>query len=375
MTYPLSDSFCTRFKIPKPFLPYYPGQQFTVVSHDPPEPTTYRCNLNIHTARERESKHPLERCILHPPLPGSIGVTTVYLRIVESVRLGDNHSAQVAKVQVERVIPHESSSPPVDTPLIAKFYDPLYFDHEQDDVDPFLCVDRHYSHEVAAYNALSDLQGSTIPRYYGSYSLELPAEATVRSVRLILMEFIPGASMRQLNPCDFSQLQRQVIMKAIVDAESLVYTHNVRHRDIHPRNILVLNTATAPYERRVVVIDFGIADIGRSPVPGDPESDAKYLPGVPISPLLRWNVAWWPYFFQPCFSEWIDWDWQSWLERNYGTIDPSSMGHMISIWLPSWITKPLPPPPTGDSDEHSCDSDDYSELPRFSVKNIVDNPG
>ncbi|KAK9235011.1 hypothetical protein V1525DRAFT_411229 [Lipomyces kononenkoae] len=297
MTYPLSDSFCTRFKIPKLFLPYYPGQQFTVVSHDPPEPTTY-------ITRERESKHPLERCILHPPLPGSIGATTVYLRIVESVRLGDNYNAQVAKVQVECVIPHESSSPP------QKFYDPLYFDHEQDDVDPFLCVDRHYSHEVAAYNALSDLHGSTIPRYFGSYSLELPAEATVRSVRLILMEFISGTSMLQLNPSDFSQLQSQVIMKAIVDAESLVYTHNLRHRDIHPRNILVLNTATAPYE----------------------------------SPLLRWNTL----------PQW---------------------GHMILIWLPSWITKPLPPPPTGDSGEYSYDSDDYSELPRFSIKNIVDNPG
>ncbi|KAK9234073.1 hypothetical protein V1525DRAFT_452899 [Lipomyces kononenkoae] len=326
MAYSLSDSFCTKFNVFKPFLPYYPGQQFTVVSHDPPEPTKGSCALNIHTARE------------------GIGTTAVYLKILEPVRLGDNH--------MDRVIPHESNSPPVDTPLIAKFYDPLYFDHEQDDADPFLCVDRDYSHVAAAYKALSVLQRSTIPIYYGSYSMELPAEATVRSVRLILMEFIPGSSMQQLKPSDFSPVDRQVIMKAVVDAESLVYTLNVRDRDIHPRNILVLTTATAT--------------LGSYPHPEDPETEARYLPGVPISPLLRWNVAWWRHRQAP-FSEWVDWDWQSWLEHNYGTIDSTAMGYMIKIWLPSWLTKPLPPPPTGggsysgDSDESSDDSDEYSE--------------
>ncbi|KAJ8097728.1 hypothetical protein POJ06DRAFT_20404 [Lipomyces tetrasporus] len=115
-------------------------------------------------------------------------------------------------------------------------------------------------------------------------------------------------------------LDRQVIMKAVVEAESLLYTHNVLHRDIHPRNILVLSAATATYDRRVVVVDLGDADIGRSPRPKDPEAEARYLPGVPISPLLRWNVAWWRHR-QSFFSTWIDWDWQSWLEHNYGFID------------------------------------------------------
>ncbi|KAK9242381.1 hypothetical protein V1506DRAFT_89612 [Lipomyces tetrasporus] len=172
------------------------------------------------------------------------------------------------------------------------------------------------------------------------------------------MEFVPGTSMQQLNPSDFSQLERQVIMKAVIDAESLVYTHNVRHSDIHPRNILVLSTATTTYDRRVVVVDFGKADVGRSPCPIDPEEEARYLPGVPISPLLRWNVAWW-HHVQTYFSKWIDWDWQPWLEDNYGSIDTSSMGYMIKLWLPSFLTKRLPPPTA--ADEYSDDSDDYSE--------------
>ncbi|KAK9258489.1 hypothetical protein V1519DRAFT_469957 [Lipomyces tetrasporus] len=301
MTYPLSDSFCTKFNISKPFLPYFPGQQLTIVSYDPPEPSIGSWSRSILS-----------------PLPGSIGTTTVYLKIIEPVRLGDNHNAQIAKVQADRVIPHESNFPP----------------------------------------ALSVLQGSTIPIYYGSYSLELPAEGTVRSVRLILMEFVPGTSMQQLNPSDFSQLERQVIMNAVIDAESLVYTHNVRHSDIHPRNILVLSTATTTYDRRVVVVDFGKADVGRSPCPIDPEEEARYLPGVPISPLLRWNVAWW-HHVQTYFRKWIDWDWQPWLEDNYGSIDTSSMGYMIKIWLPSFLTKRLPPPTA--ADEYSDGSDDFSE--------------
>lgn len=28
--------------------------------------------------------------------------------------------------------------------LVAKLYDPLYFDQDQDDADPFLCVNRDY---------------------------------------------------------------------------------------------------------------------------------------------------------------------------------------------------------------------------------------
>lgn len=155
-------------------------------------------------------------------------------------QVGDNQSAQLAAAQVLRVTPTTNHGLPTNLTLVAKLYDPLYFDHDQDDADPFLCVNRDYSLETAAYTALSKLQGTVIPRHYGSYSLEIPVDATKkRFVRLILIEFIPGNSIQQLNPPGFSQLELQTIMKAVVDAESLIYTHNVQHRDIHPRNMLV----------------------------------------------------------------------------------------------------------------------------------------
>ncbi|KAK9320248.1 hypothetical protein V1517DRAFT_310026 [Lipomyces orientalis] len=187
MTYPLSDSFCTRFHCSKPFLPYYPRRELSIRSHDPPAPNVGNCDLTRDGAWEREWKHPLERCILHPPRPGSFGTTTVDLKIVEHI-------------QVVNVHPPESSLPPCNIPLMAKIYDPLYYDHEQDDADPFLCVDRAYCHETAAYKALPELQGTIMPRYYGSYSFDLPAsDATTRSVRMILIEVVTGSCMQQLS--------------------------------------------------------------------------------------------------------------------------------------------------------------------------------
>ncbi|KAK2735608.1 hypothetical protein FQN55_002192 [Onygenales sp. PD_40] len=248
---------------------------------------------------------------------------TANLEIIDAIRAGDNHSAQLVTVLVKQVSPQNTL--PTDTKLPAKIYDPLYYDHEQDDADPFLCVDRDYSQETAVYRSLPNLYGTIIPRYFGSFTLKLPVDSkTTRSVRLILMEIVPGTSMQQLKPTDFSQLQRQAIMKAVIDAETLLYTYNISHGDRHPRNTLVVNAAEASNRRRVVIIDFGRSSIGRTPFL---EEEERYLPGVEISPLLRWNEAW---GFWHAFDEWIDWDWQAWLEDNYAGTRDSITDHMRS---------------------------------------------
>ncbi|KLJ13360.1 hypothetical protein EMPG_11698 [Blastomyces silverae] len=323
MTYSLSDSFCSKFNCSKPDLPYIVGRVFTVRSHHPLPPTStiYDCSLTSETAYERESMHPLDRCIKHPPPAGSDGPATAELKIVGTVRIGDNHSAQLVTVQVLHTTPPNVL--PTDTNLLAKIYDPLYFDHEQDDADPFLCVGRDYTRETTAYLALSQLYGAIIPYHFGSYTLEWSIDgAATRLVRLILIELVSGMSMQQLSPADFSQKGRQAIMKAVIDAETELYTRNVRHRDIHPRNILLLNTAKA---RKITIVDFGKAVIGRTPFP---EEEQRYLPGVPISPLLRWNRAW---GFWHVFDAWVDWDWQPWLEDVYGDTGASITDDMRSV--------------------------------------------
>ena len=48
-------------------------------------------------------------------------------------------------------------------------------------------------------------------------------------------------------------------MKAVIDAESEIYTHDILHTDLHPWNILVHGTRQ---KRRVFIVDFGTACSG-----------------------------------------------------------------------------------------------------------------
>ncbi|KAK2789858.1 hypothetical protein FQN53_001221 [Emmonsiellopsis sp. PD_33] len=102
---------------------------------------------------------------------------TANLEIIDAIRAGDNHSAQLVTVLVKQVSPQNTL--PTDTKLPAKIYDPLYYDHEQDDADPFLCVDRDYSQETAVYRSLPNLYGTIIPRYFGSFTLKLPVDIVI----------------------------------------------------------------------------------------------------------------------------------------------------------------------------------------------------
>ncbi|KAI9781090.1 MAG: hypothetical protein M1816_002561 [Peltula sp. TS41687] len=345
---PFGESYCTKTGEPKPPLPYFPGQYILIRPHESPLPIHSSCSLTPVSALERQQLHPLERCLLHPPLPGSIGSGTIQLRILQSVRVGDGHNAQLMRVQAAGS--REDSNTPYFLPsgvdLMAKFYDPLYCDHEQDDVDPFVSTDYHYTHETAVYKALSPVQGEFVPRYHGSYSCDfpIPGRPDKRSVRLILMEAIPGTSMRELKPTDFSQPERQTIMKRIIEAESSLYTHNVLHRDLHPRNILVLDVGSSSSTLRVVLIDFGDAQLGRTGPKMNPSRAKRYLPSVPISPLLRWHQAWWDYRLHT-FKDWIDWDWPTWLERQWPPIDAVITDEMRSIWLPAFLFDPPKPAP------------------------------
>ncbi len=338
MTDALSPDYCTKFNKPKPPLPYIVGQEFWIRPHTPPPPMHGDRDLSYEGFIERETKHPLERCLLHPPLPGLTEGALIGVKVVEEVRVGDGHSAQLVTVKIIDVPPQASILLQQNMILVAKFYDPLYFNHKQDDMDPFLASDYGYTHETAAYKALESFQGNKIPKYYGSYTCELPTPSGHRrSVRLILIERIIGSSMEKLKPTDFSQSERQNIMKFIIDTESDMYGRDIVHTDLHPRNVIVSGSAADASTLRVVLIDFGyvrFGRLGRYPVP---EQLRMYLPGVRISPILRWHKAWWDGRHSK-FEAWIDWDWQPWLEHHWSkesVITPE----MASVFLPSDFCK------------------------------------
>lgn len=337
----MDDPFCldynTVHKIEKPPLPYIPGHELSVARHypSPPPPKWHGIALKYEVAREREHADILTRCLRHPPTEGRFGGETLHLKITDTIRARDGQCSQLVTV---RVLNHGLKLSGRE--IVAKLYGPLYFNHYQDDFEPFLCADREYRRESAAYDRLSGI--ANIPEYYGSFSLELSVDQDrSRFVRLVLIQKVSGIPMNELNPSDSIMFQRQTIMKKIIDTESRLYQRDVNHFDMHPRNIIVRANESDPNEVGITVIDFGHAIIGRSYDPeGEPEEEAKMLPGQYISPIVRWAVPCESNAMPVSFKCWINWDWNSWLKKQYK--DDEVTDHMRSEWMPEDTTTPWP---------------------------------
>ena len=159
----------------KPAIPFTKGRVFTARSHvtPPPTPVTRKCCLNYsHGREERAQLTPVARCLKYPPLPGELGSDTVEFEILDPSKVGDGHNAQVFNVRILNTKLNSETSQR-GKELVPKVYDPLYQDDDDRYLNPFLCMDKYYTHEVHAYHALSNLQGGLIPRFYGSYSLDI----------------------------------------------------------------------------------------------------------------------------------------------------------------------------------------------------------
>ncbi|KAE8309785.1 hypothetical protein BDV41DRAFT_567101 [Aspergillus transmontanensis] len=247
----------------KPEPPYTVGWRCTVHSHEPPRPalvTKDSCRISL-----------LNDVLRHPLLPGLDKPRNVDLEIIEVKKGGDNHDSQVVIVEVLGHIQRLKKG----RRAVAKFYDPLYFDDDEGFLNPFACVDRHYTHESAAYITLVDLMGKKIAEFYGSFSVSIPVdESHTRTVRLILLEYISGKPMLAADPEDYNQLSRQVLLKSAID-----------------------------FETGLVFLDFGGALFGRI---RDDAVAVAYRVNLSletyISPLLRWAKL------PSDFDQWVDWD-------------------------------------------------------------------
>ncbi|PGH07611.1 hypothetical protein GX51_01619 [Blastomyces parvus] len=159
----------------------------------------------------------------------------------------------------------------------------------------------------------------------GSYTLQWPIDGTTtRMVRLILIELVGGTSMQQLSPLKFSQRYCQDIMKAVIDAETSLYTSKTR---------------------KVTIIDFGKTRLGRTPYPA---GEQQYLSGVPISPLSAGTRL--GDFGMPLMPESIGTG-NFWLEDVYEDTRASITDRMRIVWLPPILTQPLEPLPDDNESE------------------------
>lgn len=298
---------------PKPPLPYQPGQRFTVRTHASSQ-ALISCaahefeNLNDRLSPDRSHSH-----------QGQIGEESIELQIQKLLQTGNDERAQVFTVTLcgpNALKKYDEWKLSVHTPLVAKLFDPVYFNDDDEDgcLDPFKRMDQFYTHEALAYQKLAVLQGQLIPRCYGSYSLNLslkPPDSGHREIRLILMQYVEGDPMSNLRPSQFSQSFRQDILRTIMNLESRIYARDITLTDLAPRNIIL-----APEKkRRVFFLDFGEASFQHErPAPAkailafpkfSEESDRK-------STLQRWKNN----LFE--LDEWVDWDWNSWLKSEFG---------------------------------------------------------
>ncbi|KAE8149797.1 hypothetical protein BDV25DRAFT_122114 [Aspergillus avenaceus] len=285
--------------------PYSVGSRHRICSHHPPPPVALnQPGRNLLNLDYDDPQVISQTCVRNPPVAGVDGTDRIVVQITESINVGLCKRAQVVTARV--LDAGSLTSFTTDQVPIAKFYDPYY---ESFNDQPFLGVDINYTHECAAYTRLADLQGSFIPVFFGSFTLRLPVGDQCRIVRLILVEKISGSSMDRLDISRYSRFLRQRYLKEIIDAESALYTKDICHRDLCPCNVMF--TIPRQRNRPVVIIDFGFVDFGRSRKPSDPEIENAWFPGVPISPLLRWQER---YSRRTSFTSWIDWEWQPWLE-------------------------------------------------------------
>jgi serine/threonine protein kinase len=189
------------------------------------------------------------------------------VRITEDVRTGDYKNAQI-------VVMNENK--------IAKIHDPVYYAHKFYEggrikvlIDVVHAADKDFYREASAYAELqgTDAEGTVILRYYGSWTMEVHDEKGLpRTVALVLIEYIRGSCMRDVDVKALTQAHREDVVAKVLEADILLKHNGVCHRDLHPRNVIFsLLDSTGPLsptdfsspDLRITIIDSNMAKLSR----------------------------------------------------------------------------------------------------------------
>jgi serine/threonine protein kinase len=207
-----------------------------------------------------------EYCLSRHPIAGtSCNDTALHITITAHLRTGTERGAQIVVVNNDKV---------------AKIYDPLYcrwtsewgYNGQKEDV--VRAADQDYYREAVAYEELrgTDAEGNVTASYFGSWTMEVDGEHGQRRVALILIEYIQGRCMLDMDPTLLSEKQRKDAIARVLEADALLHYHGVDQADLHLRNILfafqdpkiLLAEVEFSLEKvRVVIIDFNVSEVYR----------------------------------------------------------------------------------------------------------------
>ena len=305
----------------KPLIPYQPGCILNAQAYAPPQPPDYHYTWT-HGQRKKDiaERYPLQLCLENPSAAGTLGNESLQLEIGQPIRVEDLANSQIAQVAVLDRETHGSESmlpaPADGTTIAAKFYDPLYYDFDESQADPFANCDAAFAHEANPYHHLRQVYGVIVPRFYGSYSADIPLPSSpsrTRPVRTILYEHVAGTVLGNVEREDYSTSQRQAIMSAVMDCHSILWQLDVVHGDLHPRNIIVVS-AKEGERAEVRLIDLNMASVGLR---------AEYNGHVPTTRLEARSAIVERWFDEDLRDmmldfEWlVDWNWTEWLQNEY----------------------------------------------------------
>lgn len=84
---------------------------------------------------------------------------------------------------------------------------------------------------------------------------EVQSGVTNKFSNIIMMEYIKGASLQDVNPCDYNEFSKQIIKFVFVN----MLINGQCHGDLHVGNILFIKNENEPkYKYKIGILDFGL---------------------------------------------------------------------------------------------------------------------
>ncbi|KAJ6565708.1 hypothetical protein B0H10DRAFT_2200332 [Mycena sp. CBHHK59/15] len=224
------------------------------------------------------------------PYQAQVSPSTITLETPLAAGAREERPAQVWKVNATGS----------NTPLVARIYDPLYFDTAVH--DRFHIIERAVASEHEAYTRLKKHQGTRVPRFHGVFVAKIPG-VRPRHVYVVLLEYIPGVDLqaKMRTAGDATCIQHKAgIFNAVARASYPLYHSGVRPDDLMDRNVLLqeppepssedfCGTDGCPF-RNIFHVDLG----------DSPADDHLYAPRLFIIDLEHVCFETWDYDLSLC---------------------------------------------------------------------------
>ncbi len=320
--------------------PYKENFTAIITSHIPPAPFGGRDygpgTRAAVTDQALRSLKQTELVMARPPLEPAAATAattprTCTLKVDHALAVIDGRGPQLAYCSITPTAP--APQPGQTFHAVAKIYDPLYYSFASNASDSVPCdvtwlADQDYSREAAAYQHLQAVgqAGGFAPRYHGSwtFTVKLGHTTRFRQVRLILVEYVQGPSLREiLSAPRFNEAYRLEVLARVLEGDAKLRLSGINQRDLAARNVILKFPANTPEAAqaktmpRIVLIDYNISIVWAKTRRGRGPCDGMKLPPNPM--WLHWDSP------MQEFRGWIPSEWeakprlrQEWLMRCFG---------------------------------------------------------